>query len=346
MKTKNSNSKFLNKFPIQISKYKNALNIGHWIVSYCFGFSASNLVFLSSILLITNISNATNYAGDFEELGASAWALGLGEACVASANDPSTIYYNPGASILLRNPQILLLHSENFKGGIVKNNFLAYVKPQANYALGFAILTNRIPNIKITKLPYPNLPPNDTNQPYVEKIVQASDWIFYFNYARIINPNINLGGNFKFIYRSLGVGSCYGMGLDCGAIVTLTQDLKLGLKVSNLTTSPLFWSTKTRETIEPKIVFGVSKSFKIKMSEVLLTSDLETNFDESNLNTNLGIEYLYKNSLGLRFGLYHYNPTFGVGIAYKRIFIDYAYVSRYYQEDLGASQKFSGGIRF
>lgn len=289
---------------------------------------------------------ATKYAGDFEEFGASARTLGLGGSSVASVNDPSTVYYNPGASILLKNPQLLLLHSENFKSGIVKNNFLAYVKPQTRQAIGFAILSNRIPDIKITALPHPNLPPGDTNQPYVNKIVQASDWIFYFNYARMINPNIYLGGNFKFIYRSLGIGSGFGMGLDCGAIVTLTQDFKIGLKISNLTTSPLFWSNKSREVIEPKIVFGLSKSFPIKMSQVLLTSDLETNFDDFNLNTNLGFEYLYKNALGLRFGLYHYNPTFGVGFSYKRIFIDYAYVSRYYEEDLGASQKFSGGIRF
>ena len=136
------------------------------------------------------------------------------------------------------------------------------------------------------------------------------------------------------------------MGFDCGALIEIPPEFKVGLKLSNLTTSPLFWSTKTRELISPKVILGIAKTFNIKTSMLLLTSDLETYFDKFNMSTNIGIEYLYKNTIGLRFGYYHWNPTLGVGLKFKRLFIDYAYLSRYNQEDLGASQKFSGGIRF
>ncbi len=279
-------------------------------------------------------------------MGASARAFGLGGSYVACASDPSAIYYNPGSSILLVNSQIIFLHSENYTGGIVKNNYLAYVKPQTEQAYGIAVLTNRIPDIKITKLPYPDLPPGDTNQPYIDKIVSASDWIMYLNYARILNTYFSIGGNFKIIYRSLGTGSSFGMGIDAGAIFQIQPDFKLGLKINNITTSPLFWSNTTREIISPQITFGAAKIFNINTSAILLTSDLESNFDKFEMNTNLGFEYSYKNTLGLRIGLYHLNPTFGVGLMFRRFFIDYAYLSRYHEEDLGASQKFSGGIRF
>lgn len=302
------------------------------------------LCFLS--VLISGKVFATRYTSDFEDFGASARAYGLGGAYVACVADPSTIYYNPAASVLLQAPQIMFLHAENFQEGVVKNNFLAYVRPQNGQAIGAAVFTNRIPDIKIAKLPYPNQPPSDTNQPIIDRIVQASDWIFYFNYARMINPILHLGGNFKFIYRSLGVGSCYGMGLDCGAIMEIQPEFKIGIKITDLTTSPLFWSTKTREIIVPKVIFGVARTFKIQTSALLITFDVESYFDKFNMNTNLGFEYLYQNVLGLRIGFYHWNPTLGVGLAFKRFFIDYAYLSRYYQEDLGASQKFSGGIRF
>jgi len=129
-------------------------------------------------------------------------------------------------------------------------------------------------------------------------------------------------------------------------MLLLTSDFKLGLKVTDLTSSPLFWSTKTRELISPKITIGIANSFNFKTSNMILTSDLETNFDKFHLNNNFGVEYLYKNALALRFGFYHLNFTAGVGLTYKKIFIDYAYLSHYNQEDLGASQKFSGGIRF
>jgi hypothetical protein len=296
-------------------------------------------------LLICNFLIATRYAGDFEAIGASAKAFGLGGAFVACVSDASAIYYNPAASALLHNPQLVLLHSENY-AGILKNDFLAYVRPQNSQTYGLGILSNRIPNIKIAKLLYPNLPPSDTNQPVLDKIVQASDWIFYFNYARTLNSSFNLGGNFKIIYRSLGIGSAFGFGIDVATTMLINPDFKIGVKIANLTTSPLFWSTKTREVISPKLVFGIAKSFTFKKSTVLLTTDLENNFDNFNMNTNLGFEYLYQNTFGLRFGLYHWNPTFGVGLSFKRFFIDYAYVGRYYEEDLGSSQKFSGGIKF
>jgi len=305
----------------------------------------SLLILLLLSVLICGKVFATRYAGDFEELGASARAFGLGGAFTASVNDPSAIYYNPAMTTQTKTPQVLFLHSENL-GGVVKNNFLSFIKPQAEQSFGVAILFNRIPDIKITKLPYPDLPPSDTNQPYVDRIVDASDWICYLNYSRMINSNLSLGGNFKAIYRSLGIGSGFGMGIDLAAAMFLPQDFKIGAKITNLTTSPLFWSTSTREQILPKIVIGLAKTFNVKTSSVLFAADFETNFDDLNMSTNLGFEYLYKNTLGIRFGMYHWNPTFGVGFAIKRFFLDYAYLSRYNDEDLGASQKFSGGVRF
>ncbi|MEO0082763.1 MAG: PorV/PorQ family protein [candidate division WOR-3 bacterium] len=308
----------------------------------------STKLLISSYLLIIFTDPqifATNYAGDFEEFGASARAIGIGGAYVAAVNDPSAIYYNPAASITITNPQFIFLHSENFENGVVKNNFLGFVLPQSKQVYGVAVMTNRVPEIKITKLPNPNLPPSDSNPPYIDKIVNAADWIVYLNYARLVHPNISLGGNLKLIYRSIGIGSCYGMGLDFGILTALNQNSKIGIKVTNVTTSPLFWSNQTREAMSPKISFGIAKSIMIKTSSLQLSSDLESSFDKFNINTNLGFEYAYKNVLAFRIGLFHFNPTFGVGISYKRFFIDYAYLTNYHTEELGGSQKFSGGIR-
>lgn len=299
-----------------------------------------------SFMFVCSRVFATSYAGDFEELGASARAFGLGGAYVSCVTDASAIYYNPSASVFVKSPQLLFLHSENFQSGIIKNNFVSYVYPFEQQTYGIAALTNRIPNIKITKLPYPNLPPSDTNRPYIDKIVNASDWIFYLNYARLLNSQLSVGSNIKLIYRSLGIGSGFGMGLDISTTYSITTDFKIGLKISNLTTSPLFWSNKTRENILPKFIFGLTKIVVKNNSSLLFSADIESNFDDLNLNTNLGAEYLHKNVLSIRAGLYHLNPCFGVGLAYKKLFIDYAYLSRYYQEELGSSQKISGGIKF
>jgi len=57
-------------------------------------------------VLISGKSFATRYAGEFEEFGASARAFGLGGAYTAVVSDPSTIYYNPGASTQLSAPEV------------------------------------------------------------------------------------------------------------------------------------------------------------------------------------------------------------------------------------------------
>lgn len=302
-------------------------------------------IFFLWFLCLSAIS-ATKYAGDFEGLGASARAIGIGGAYVSCVSDASAIYYNPAASTLLKSSQLMFLHSENFSQGIVQNNFLSYLYPQQNQTYGIAVLTNRIPDIKITKLPYPDLPPGDTNRPYLDRIVNASDWITYFNYAKTVSDNLSIGGNLKIIYRSIGVSSGFGMGIDLAGLYAIRPDFKIGLKFANLSTSPLFWSTKTVESIMPRLDIGLSKTIVLETSSFLLSASLNSNFDDLKINTNLGIEYLYKNALSFRVGLYNYNPCFGIGFAYRKIFIDYAYIAHYHDEELGNSQKFSGGIQF
>ncbi|MEO0091527.1 MAG: PorV/PorQ family protein [candidate division WOR-3 bacterium] len=298
------------------------------------------------LLFIVQKIQATPYAGAFQKLGASARALGLGGAYVACVADASAIYYNPSAGVLLDSAQLLFLQSRIF-AGIVQHNFFSFIMPWSNnQAIGSAILFNRIPDIKITKLPDTNQPPSEYNRPEIERTVNASDWIFYFNYARAMFDNFSLGTNFKIIYRSVGIGSGWGIGLDIGATKILPCNWRLGLHITDATNSALLWNNRTRELITPDLFLGLSKTFQLNNSSILLTSELEGNFDELTFNTNLGSEYLYKNILAFRFGLYHQNFTVGFGLNSKRVFIDYAYVREFYQEGLGSIQKFSGGIRF
>ncbi|MGC9110429.1 MAG: hypothetical protein ACP5JB_00980 [candidate division WOR-3 bacterium] len=297
-------------------------------------------------LILVSSALATRYAGDFEDLGTSARAIGMGGAVVAVARDPSAIYYNPALSINNPPRSILLMHSEDFSG-IVKHNYLGLVISDNNQAFGAALLHNGIPDIKLTTLPNPDSPPGENNRPYVYKTVNATQLVGYFNYARNLTPLMSVGGNAKIIYQDLGgTASCFGAGIDLGMNLSPLRDLNIGLLIRNLSTSPLFWNTGTRELIYPHAALGIGKKFCFTRNQLLLAVEVTTT--EKGLLTNFGAEYSFRDILYARLGFYRNNLSFGLGLRYKRFHIDYGYASGVAPEarELGTPQQISGGVEF
>jgi hypothetical protein len=317
------------------------------------------------LLAACSLGQATKYASDFEDLGVSARAVGMGSAFVAVGADPAALFYNPSATAMMDKTSVMFMHAEDF-GGIVTNDFLSVLIPEKQATIGFGLLHNGVSGINLTQLLNPNLPLGvnfvdttvvgdstviDTvqNVPKVIKVVSAADWVGYFNYARSVSKSLMLGGNAKLIYRTTGVSSCFGMGIDFGALYVLAREFNVGLQVQNLTTSPLFWDTKTTESMDPQAVLGLSKGFALSPNHhILISAQAEGNVDGLPLQEDLGAEYSYKNMLFARMGLHRGSFTFGLGGAYKRFFLDYGYETANYSNssELPATQKVAGGIQF
>jgi len=305
------------------------------------------LIAVALLVVLAATAFATRYAGDFEELGTSARAIGMGGAVVAAASDPSAIYYNPSRPSGFQRTSVLFLHSEDFSG-LVKHNYLGVSFHSSLQSIGFAVLHNGIPGIKLTALPDSTQPPGPNNRPYILREVSATQVVGYVNYARTLSPYISLGGNVKLIYHDLGVGSAFGMGLDLGATLTPMTDLDVGLRVRNASTSPLFWDTGTRELMMPRAALGLAKLFRIAKDRLTLALETEANIEGLDFTPNFGVEYGLRNVLFGRLGVYRGNFSFGLGLRLKRFHVDYGYASGVAPDarDLGSPQQISGGIEF
>jgi hypothetical protein len=290
---------------------------------------------------------ATRYAGDFEELGTSARAIGMGGAVVAAASDPSAIYYNPSRPSGFARTSALFLHSEELSG-LVNHNFLGVSFHSALQSIGFAVLHNGVAGIKLTALPDPTESVGPNNRPYVLRLVSATQVVGYVNYARTLSPYVAVGGNVKIIYNDLGVGSAFGMGLDLGATLMPMTDLDVGLRIRNASTSPLFWDTGTKELVMPRGALGLAKSFRISRDRLTLALEAEANVEGLDFTPNYGVEYGFRNVLFGRLGVYRGNFAMGVGLRIKRFHVDYGYASGIAPDarDLGSPQQVSGGFEF
>jgi hypothetical protein len=309
--------------------------------------STRRLAAFTLLAVLAAAAFATRYAGDFEELGTSARALGMGGAVVAAAADPSAIYYNPSRPSGFARTSVLFLHSEDFSG-LVKHNFLGVSFHSPLQSVGFAVLQNGVPNIPLTTVPDTTQPSGPNNRPYVLRYVSATDVVGYVNYARTLSPYVAVGGNVKLIYRDPGVGSAFGMGLDLGATLTPMTDLDVGLRVRNASTSPLFWDTGTQELVMPRGALGLAKTFRIARDRLTLAFETEANLEGLEFTPNYGIEYGFRDVLFGRLGVYRGNFALGLGLRIKRFHVDYGYASGVAPEarDLGSPQQLSGGFEF
>jgi len=138
------------------------------------------------------------------------------------------------------------------------------------------------------------------------------------------------------------------MGLDLGATITPMDGIDVGVRCRNVSTSPLFWDTGTREYIEPSFCLGVAKTFVMSRDRLTLALESEAQLDGGALTPNLGVEYAFRNVIFGRLGVYRSNFSFGVGLRIRRFHVDYGYASGIAPDarDLGSPQQISGGIEF
>ena len=298
---------------------------------------------------------ANKYAGEFLTHGVGARALGMGSAFVAVADDVTAGYWNPAGVADADARALQLMHSETF-GDVVNYDTGAYVQPLAGdaaYAVTFVRLA-------VDDIPFTNaFDVIDDEVQYNESdIVWESDseMAAFITYARRPSERLRLGGNLKLIRKSIGNYSCYGLGFDLGAKYDLIRNTTLGINIQDATTTFLVWDTKERELIMPTVKVGVAYSTPVSSMDGVVTAavDADVRFENRLLadqyhmgsvsaDTHYGVEFVYREMVGVRAGLAMGQLTAGAGLSLTGFTVDYAFGKHEY---LDSSHRVSASYGF
>jgi len=183
-------------------------------------------------------------------------------------------------------------------------------------------------------------------------LASSSEMALLLSYARHDGPHWVFGGSVKFVHQSLPdtlfgeKATSFGAGLDAALLYMPMDAATIGVTVHDLTTTFLSWGNGARELVRPTVDTGVSFNFYPAERHALTWAtdigwtfenrrfDSQVRLGEVTLEFRTGLEYWYKNTFALRAGANAKDLTFGAGVRYKHLGVDYAaQLSRFFAAD-------------
>lgn len=325
-------------------------------------------------------ARADKYAGAFMENGGGARALGMGAAFTAVADDPSTTFWNPAGLAGVTRRELLLMHSERF-GDLVDRDFAAFVQPVGwrlfggeSSGIGVSLIRLGVDDIPFTNHLEDDLDTNDDGTVDDEELLGLfglQDQIRYKSdqeFGLLLSYGEQkgawrVGGSLKFVRQSIGPYSSLGVGADLAVLrPAIWRRLDFGLKLQDVTTTYLSWSTGHNEVITPAIVPGLAWRQPVAKwdLDVTLAASVETRFDNRgeadqyssgamSANSHVGMELGFSKKVFVRTGFDggfdagHFAA--GAGFLLEPLTVDYAYAGDALEID-EVTHRISLSVRF
>jgi hypothetical protein len=241
----------------------------------------------------------------------SARTLGLGGAFVGTADDASSVVWNPaGLSMLVPNE--------------VRFDAARLFEDTNLDAVAFAVPGNRLPSFGLSVVTLRSgqfEKTNELNDPL--GTFRESETAYIFTMSRALSPRFALGINSKLVRQSVEDFSAGGFGFDVGGIVNVTPTLRVGASVMNLG-GPNITLRDTKETYPIQYRGGFSAN--VLHGRGLLTAELDQ-VESTGLTIHGGTEYWVQPMFALRVGMDDQRAT--GGFSYR--------AGGHYQVDYGVS---------
>ena len=291
------------------------------------------------------------YAGEFISSGTEARSLSLGNIVLTSFNSSSASYFNPAYLPLLNNNNVQLSHSERFEG-LVRQEFASFKTNVNGHDIGFSFIWIGIDNIALTTLQNLDSAISADNRILPDKYVNDNEFALFASLGKKFSDNILWGVNVKLLYKTFEEESAVGLGTDISSLYFANPNITLGMKIQDITTSTLFWTTGLTEIVRPSILFNAEYNNRVEYFltdyKIITGTKIRTeNYAEHSFASLGNLDFVLSTGLELKFkkifirGGYNTDNTWsaGSGLDYKGITLDYAFKPDF--EDLGNTHKIS-----
>lgn len=288
--------------------------------------------------------------GNFLQIGVGARGNAMGESAVASSTDISAIYWNPALMATVGNGQAYFNQIKWFADiDLSYGSVLLNLGNLGNVAVSFYTLNSG--QIEVTT----EERPEGTGDLYTAQDIMAG-----LSYGRGLTDRFNIGGTLKYIRSTIWNTSAATMAVDLGLTYRTPFDpITLGMSIANFGGEMRLLGTDTAVRFDPDLRVGGNndgivadqrtKSWDLPIlfrfglagrviqsssHQLLLGGDvLYPGSNENYVNT--GFEYGFSGTYFLRAGYRQLflkdgegGLTFGAGLKFFNIHIDYAYSDR------------------
>ncbi|OIO58281.1 MAG: hypothetical protein AUJ47_11560 [Candidatus Marinimicrobia bacterium CG1_02_48_14] len=186
-------------------------------------FTNTGLLLLFPLMLAAQSMVGTK-AAPFLGIEVGGRSLGMGGANVASVNDATALYWNPGAAASLMGSEVLFVHT-----GYLADTRFDYVAGVFQMP-GFGVI-----GISTTVLDYGNMLHTTVEKPEGDGLTfTATDLAVGVTLARAMTDRFFIGGTMKYIQQRIWHEQASAMALDLGTLYrTGFRGLTIGMSISN-----------------------------------------------------------------------------------------------------------------
>jgi hypothetical protein len=268
----------------------------------------------------------------FLKLGIGARAIAMGDAFSSLADDGTAVIYNPARLNAGDKNNVTLMYNTSMLD--MKTSFVGAKVKINKFGLWFGLIKTGVEGIEVRTAP------GD-----VQDYFDSQNLSLGLSLCYEIYKNVTLGLTSKLIYEKIFVDEASGVGFDIGTNYN-KDNFSVSFVLANLGSVNELRNVSTK--LPTSVRFGGSYGFKQNNFNFILAADGYKVLDGGLLHLNTGGEVGYKDFIFLRLGYQtQYDNkgfTSGVGLKYKALNLDYAFVP--YSDTFGTSSTFSLGFNF